>query len=119
MTPFFLEAANRSRLVAPVQFIMRRTGRSTARMVLQTPERLPLTYAAFFPSPLVGEGALAQRGRMSDYLGCQVALAYAARASRALALRRTSSLRARAMRMTIFSFPAATSLAWKSARLWS
>ena len=51
-----------------------------------------------------------------DYLRCQVALAYWARASRAFALRRTSSLWARAIRTTIFSFPAAINLARKSAR---
>src|ERR1700694_2624252 len=55
----------------------------------------------------------------SDYLRCQVALAYWARASRAFALRRTSSLWARAIRTTIFSFPAASNLSRNSARVLS
>src|SRR3984885_577369 len=73
------------------------------------------------PLPLWTETSEARSWRVgvSDYLGSQVALAYAARASRAFALRRTSSLRASAMRMTIFSFPLATSLARKPARLLS
>src|ERR1700722_6631553 len=60
-----------------------------------------------------------ERGGVSDYLKSQVALAYWARASRAFALRRTSSFRASAMRMTIFSFPAATNLSRNSPRLLS
>ena len=46
----------------------------------------------------------------SDYLRCQVAFANWVRASRAFALRITMSLRASAMRMTIFALPAACSL---------
>src|ERR1700730_973097 len=60
-----------------------------------------------------------ERVGVSDYLRCQVALAYCARASRAFALRRTSSLWARAIRTTIFSFPAASNLSRNSARVLS
>src|ERR1700737_97981 len=56
---------------------------------------------------------------VSDYLRSQVALAYAARASRAFALSLTSSLRASAMRITIFSFPLARNLSRNAPRLWS
>src|ERR1700722_5006040 len=55
--------------------------------------------------------------RVSDYLVCQVALAYWARASRAFALSLTRSLRASAMRMTIFSLPALSSRSRNSPRL--
>src|SRR6266436_5891305 len=74
-----------------------------------------LSQRALLPRPaLRGE-----RVGVSDYLGSQAALAYSARASRALALRRTSNLPASAIRMTIFSFLAATNLARNSPRLWS
>src|SRR5713226_9330744 len=60
-------------------------------------------------------GEVAER-RVSDYLKSQVALAYWARASRAFALRRTSSLWARAIRTAILCFPAASNLSRKAAR---
>src|SRR3954469_5577006 len=65
------------------------------------------------PPRLRGEGGV------SDYLDCQVALAYSARASRAFALSLTRSLRAKAMRTTIFSLPALSSLSRNSPRLLS
>src|SRR6202165_4686613 len=73
-------------------------------------ERAPTRLGLLGPLP---------RKRESDYLRCQVALAYWARASRAFALRRTSSLWARAIRTTIFSFPAASNLSRNSARVLS
>src|ERR1700682_602275 len=66
-----------------------------------------------------GRGRIALAIRVSDYLRSQVALAYAARASRAFALSLTSSLRASAMRITIFSFPLARNLSRDAPRLWS
>src|SRR5258708_33256611 len=71
---------------------------------------------ARFPSPLVGEGPFAKRRRVSDYLKSQVALAYWARASRAFALRRPSSLWARAILTAILCFPAASNLSRQAAR---
>src|ERR1700741_3421235 len=64
-----------------------------------------------------GEGlsffSLTPRRGESDCLACQVASANFRRTSRALALRRTSNLRARAMRMTILDFPALLKRSWK------
>src|SRR5260370_40531912 len=71
-----------------------------------------------FTSP-IGRGRIAVAIRVSDYLKSQVALAYWARASRAFALRRTSSLWARAIRTAILCFPAASNLSRKAARVLS
>src|SRR5205823_2084897 len=72
-------------------------------------------------APLAGRGRIASSDaiRVSDYLDCQVALAYSARASRAFALSLTRSLRAKAMRTTIFCLPALSSLSRNSPRLLS
>src|SRR5260370_12231082 len=73
------------------------------------------------PRPACGERSdrIGDAIRVSDYLKSQVALAYWARASRAFALRRTSSLWARAIRTTILGFPAASNLSRKAARVLS
>src|SRR3954449_10721879 len=53
---------------------------------------------------------------VSDCLGCQAEEGSWARTSRALALRRTRSLCARAIRITFFGLPARVSRRWKSAK---
>src|ERR1700694_5024051 len=91
--------------------------------MLMMKERRPAfrTIEGWARSVLLDAGAIREceeHGWMSDYLRSQVALAYAARASRAFALSLTSSLRASAMRITIFSFPLARNLSRNAPRLW-
>src|ERR1700738_2256904 len=85
----------------------------------QHADRRPALLRGPHPARLPAGLSPARRAGVSDYLRSQVALAYAARASRAFALSLTSSLRASAMRITIFSFPLARNLSRNAPRLWS
>src|SRR3954469_6501141 len=64
----------------------------------------------------MNEALLTEYGVVSDCLSCQAEHQSWARTSRALALRRTRSLWARAIRITFFGLPAGLGGRWKAAK---
>src|SRR4051794_3721368 len=74
--------------------------------------RVTSPLAAVISEPIVSVPTLV----VSDCLGCQAEYGSWARTSRALALRRTRSLWARAIRITFFGLPARVSRRWKAAK---
>src|SRR3954453_8713574 len=83
-----------------------------ARAVLS----FPPMWAALPCSDGMNDASITEYGVVSDCLGCQAEDGSWARTSRALALRRTRSLWARAIRITFFGLPARVSRRWKAAK---
>src|SRR6476646_10393527 len=78
--------------------------------------RFPPVWAALPCSDGMNDASITEYGVVSDCLGCQAEYGSWARTSRALALRRTRSLWARAIRITFFGLPARVSRRWKAAK---